>query len=323
MSHDVTQALTSAARVAGRAPSIHNTQPWRLRIDGSVLELFAEAGRQLTELDPDGHMMLISCGAALHHAQVALQAAGWRFDVERIAAEPLARIRVTGRQEPDPVATRRLAAMPQRHTDRRPVAAAPVPPAALAAVTDAMLRAGTRVHVLRREQVIDLAAAVDRALHFQRTDERQQTELAGWIGGDRDNGTGVPAAVIPGAPTPTTVPGRDFGTTGSLPPGSGHDENAVFAVLYGAGDTPRDWLTAGEALSAGWLDAVGTGLTLLPFSAPAEIASTRLRLQHLVSGVGFPYLVVRLGVALTDATPPATPRLPVESTTEMPGARGR
>src|SRR6185436_6379805 len=111
MSFDATQALTAAATVAGRAPSIHNTQPWRFVVDGPVLELHTEPSRWLTELDPDGHMMLVSCGAAVHHASVALAADGWRTEIDRPAGmdgDLLARIRVTGRGEADPVAVRRL-----------------------------------------------------------------------------------------------------------------------------------------------------------------------------------------------------------------------
>ena len=122
--NDVTGALAEAVTVAGKAPSIHNTQPWRFVVDGSGLELHTEPSRQLPELDPDGHMMLVSCGAALHHAAVALAAAGYRTHVERTgeAHGLVARLRVDGVGEPDPVAVRRLEAVPRRHTDRRPVA---------------------------------------------------------------------------------------------------------------------------------------------------------------------------------------------------------
>jgi hypothetical protein len=175
------------------------------------------------------------------------------------------------------------------------------------------------VHVLRRDQVIDLAAAVGRAQRAEDTDARQSAELAAWVGGERSGGTGVPDVAIPDAAPQTTVPGRDFGVTGSLPPGAGHDEAAVFAVLYGRADTEANWLRAGEALAAGWLDAVRHGLTLLPFSAPVEIASTRHLLREMLAGIGYPYLVVRLGVAV-DATAPRTPRLPAEQTIEVRSA---
>lgn len=316
--NDMTRALARAAEVARRAPSIHNSQPWRLVVADAVLEVRAEPSRQLTELDPDGHMLLISCGAALHHAETALAAEGWQTGIERISATsgPVARIRVTGPGTPDRIAVRRLAAIPHRHTDRRPVPPEAVPAGALAAVTRAVSGTGLRVHMLRPDQVVDLAVAVDHAIRAERADDRQRAELAGWAGGDRPTGTGVPASAIPGSAPQTTVPGRDFGVTGTLPPGAGHDEAAAYAVVFGAGDTPVDWLRAGEALSAGWLDAVDHGLTLLPFSAPTEIASTRLLVQRLVAHVGYPYLVVRLGVATAD-TVPDTPRLPAGETLDV------
>jgi hypothetical protein len=319
MSGDVTQALAAAGAKAGRAPSIHNTQPWRLVVDGSTLGLHTEPSRRLTELDQDGHMMLISCGAAVHHAAVALAADGWLTDIDRSGAADglLARIRVSGRGAPDPVAVRRLAAIDRRHTDRRPVPAEPVPAEAMAAVVDAVTGTGLQLHVLRPEQVIELAAAVDHAMRAEHTDERQSAELSHWVGGDRANGTGIPDSAIPAEAPQTTVPGRDFGVAGTLPPGAGHDESAVYAVLYGIGNAPADWLRAGEALSAAWLDAVDRGLTLLPFSAPAEIASSRLLLQRLVSYVGYPYLVVRLGVAPADVTMARTPRLRADQTLEI------
>jgi hypothetical protein len=319
MSFDATQALTAAATVAGRAPSIHNTQPWRFVVDGPVLELHSEPSRWLTEVDPQGHMMLVSCGAAVHHATVALAADGWQTEVDRPAgmdADLLARIRVLGRGEPDPLAVRRLAATTLRHTDRRSVPAAPVPADALAAVTAAVTGAGRHVHVLGREQIVELAVAMEKAMHAEGTDDRQRAELARWVGGRRADATGVPGTAIPATAPETTVAARDFGVTGTLAPGSGHDESAVYAVLYGSGDTPVDWLRAGEALSAAWLDAVDHGLTLLPVTAPAEIASTRLLLKRIVSYVGDPYLVFRLGVAPADA-PASTPRLAAEETIDV------
>jgi hypothetical protein len=261
--------------------------------------------------------MLISCGAALHHARVALRAAGWQVEVDRPAAEPLARIRVVGRGPEDPAAAALARAAESRRTDRRPVAADPAAPEAVDAVVAAMHAERVDVHVLRREQVVELAAAVDRALYAEGTDERQRAELGEWVGGVRSGGTGVPDTVIPAAVPQTTVPGRDFGVLGSLPPGSGHDDAAVYAVLYDTGDTPLDWLRAGEALSAGWLEAVNNAMSLLPISAPVEIASTRHLLRRIVSGIGYPYLVVRLGTADADADTPQTPRLPAAQTIEV------
>ena len=38
---------------AGRAPSLHNSQPWRFRLDGDVLELRADPQRAMRVSDPE------------------------------------------------------------------------------------------------------------------------------------------------------------------------------------------------------------------------------------------------------------------------------
>jgi nitroreductase len=305
----LTEALTTAAETAGRAPSIHNTQPWRWVIRDDALELHTVSERRLSELDPEGHLMLLSCGAALHHARVALAAGGLSPVVERRATEPLALVRVGARSAPDEHARRLVTAGLRRHTDRRPTSTTPVAAQALAAVKAAVRAEGGQVHVLRAEQVLELAATVDRAARAEAEDDRLRAELGRWVGGSRPDGTGIPDAAIPASPPQTPVPGRDFGVTGTLPIDAGHDTQAVFAVLYGDGDGPIDWLRAGEALSAAWLEAVDQGLNLLPLSAPVEIAHTRQLLRRMISEVGYPHVVVRLGTADPDAAGPQTPRL--------------
>lgn len=76
--------IRTALTLAGRAPSIHNTQPWRWRVGGAGLEFYCEPHRQLENTDPDGRDLMISCGAALHHCVVALAALGWKAMVHRL-----------------------------------------------------------------------------------------------------------------------------------------------------------------------------------------------------------------------------------------------
>lgn len=80
--------LAETARAAGLAPSVHNTQPWRWRVYPDHLDLYADRSRQLELADPAGRLLTISCGAALHHAQVAMAAQGWRPVVDRWPGQP-------------------------------------------------------------------------------------------------------------------------------------------------------------------------------------------------------------------------------------------
>jgi nitroreductase len=315
-------ALNQAAHTAGYAPSIHNTQPWRWRIDGAVLDLRAVRERQLGVTDPAGRMLAISCGAALHHARVAVAAEGWAATVDRMPddADPdlLARVTATGRTPVTNESVRLLQTIRVRHTDRRPVADTVVAQPAVEALRRVADAEGTHIHVLRRDDVVALASEATRAQNVERIDPSWREELDYWAGGVRETGLGVPANAIPSTPPATTVPGRDFGHGGTLPVGQGHDRSAIYAILYGDEDTPLGWLRGGEALSAVWLEAIERGLSLLPLSAAVEVDGTRHALRHMLSNLGEPYLVLRLGMADPDhAGPPHTPRLPAEQVIEL------
>jgi nitroreductase len=322
----VTTALAQAASVAGYAPSVHNTQPWRWRVLPQRLELIAVRDRQLVATDPDGRLLTISCGAALHHARLALAAEGWATRVERMPdpAQPdlLAHIVATGHAAAPPEAMRWVQAMEVRHTDRRPVSEEPVPDESLDAIVRAVDAEGARLQILSTDQVLELAAAASRAVAVAADDPQIREELRYWTGRARPAGTGLPPDVLPAQAPRTTVPGRDFGQHGTLPVGPGHDRAAVFALLFGDDDEPESWLRAGQALSAAWLTAIRLGVSVVPLSAVIETPGTRQTLSQVLSGLGYPYLAVRLGIA--DAVhpgPPHTPRMPAKQVVDTSAVR--
>ena len=82
---------------AARAPSIHNSQPWRFRVDADAVELWADPARK-TRDDAIGREMLISCGAALFGLRLAVRSLGY-LPVVDLLPDPaqlrlLARVRV-------------------------------------------------------------------------------------------------------------------------------------------------------------------------------------------------------------------------------------
>jgi nitroreductase len=317
--HAVAQALADAVRTAGYAPSIHNTQPWQWRLTGDHLDLYLEPGRLLEVTDPDTRLAILSCGVALNHARVSLAAAGWHAAVTRMpnsaAPEHLARLSLTEHGPADPQAVHRVQTIRLRHTDRRPVTGAPVGDDEMRAITTAVESEATWLHILHRDQVLELAAAVDHAQSTEAAEPAWQAELTAWTGSARPTGAGIPDGAIPDHAAQTTVFGRDFGHHGDLPVNTEHDQTAVFAMLYGYGDQRLDWLHAGEALSAAWLTGTELGVTVLPLSAPVEVAGSRETLRRLIADLGHPYLVLRLGTADPHgAGPPHTPRLPTDQT---------
>lgn len=314
--------LAEAAHAASRAPSVHNTQPWRWQVHRDRLDLYADRSRQLSAADPDGRLLTISCGAALHHARVALAAAGWQPATDRLPTpdEPdhIARIRLGNHVGVTAEAMRLFQTAQRRRTDRRPLSDTPVPAQTITAVRAAVEAEHAHLHLLRADQVSELAVAAARADTLAAEDETLRTELEHWVGGPRPEGTGVPDTAIPTQPPHTHVPVRDLGPSGTLPASQGSDRAATYAVIFGAQDTPGGWLRAGEALSAAWLTAAEHGVAALPFSAPVETAATRVVLRRLLAGLGHPYLVLRLGMPDPNHPgPPHTPRLDPTQTVQI------
>jgi len=124
------QVARRMVELACLAPSVRNTQPWAWRLSGSEAWLHADLDRQLLVEDPFGRDLVISCGAALHHFQLAARALGWRTGVVRIPESDdltvLAHVRL--RRDPRPETAEVLDAIRARCTDRRRFTTWPVPP---------------------------------------------------------------------------------------------------------------------------------------------------------------------------------------------------
>lgn len=293
-------ALEAAARASLRAPSIFNTQPWKWRITNDVLELSSDPARRLGVTDAEGRLLLLSCGGALHHARVALAAAGWVADVQRLPDERrpdlLARLRVIGRTTPDPAAKKHADAISRRRTDRRAFGARPASPETLTRLRRVVEAQGAYLHMVPDDRVAELAVSVDEAADAEYFDPAYRTELTRWTSRPAWTGDGVPPATVV-EPALRRVPARNFLPDGSpgLLAGADHDEGAVYAILFGTGDGPVDLLRGGEAMSALLLQATSEAMSTAPISEAVEIAWPRRLLRRLLSDVGEPYLVVRLG----------------------------
>ncbi|GAB2584235.1 NAD(P)H nitroreductase [Paractinoplanes abujensis] len=305
--------LEQAARAAQHAPSVFNTQPWNWQITGNTLELFADPGRRVDSIDPDGRLLLLSCGAALHHARTYLAAAGWSVTVERMpdAERPqlLARVTLGHPIPPDPESTRMAAAIARRRTDRRAFDDRPVTEFELTKLRRFVESEGAYLHTVRPDQVAMLAISTEIAAGAELDDPAYKQDLHRWTARPSQAGDGVPPGTAV-KPELRRVPVRDFfpDATAKLEAGAAHDQGAAYVVLFGLDDEPKNLLRGGEALSALLLLATADGLATAPLSDAVEVEWPRHLVRGLIAGIGEPYLVVRLGYRHDRQPVPAAPR---------------
>jgi hypothetical protein len=287
------------------------------------MELASDPERRLGATDVEGRLLLLSCGGALHHARVMLAATGWHADVQRLPEEDerpdlLARIRVTGRAAPEPAANDLAGAISLRRTDRRAFGERRVPEETLTRLRRLVEEQGAYLHVVPDDRVPELAISVDEAADAEYFDPAYRTELTRWTSRPAWTGDGVPAATAV-QPALRRVPMRNFLPDGSpgLLAGADHDEGAAYVILFGDGDRPAALLRGGEAMSALLLQATTEGLASAPISEAVEIAWPRRLLRRLLSDIGEPYLVVRLGYVDSDEVLPVSPRREVRETIQI------
>jgi hypothetical protein len=309
-----TETVRAALSLASRAPSVHNSQPWRWRVGPHSLHLYAENSLHLKHTDPDRRDLLVSCGAALNHCTIALAALGWQAKVHHMPnpSDPdhLASIQVH-RMAPGEVDIALAAAIPRRRTDRRYYTSWTVPVGDIALMGARAARAG--VALRRVETSVDFRAILARAVYEHVSDPDYLTELTTWSGRYAST-AGVPARNTPESNPAAVVPGRVFaGTALAQPPGASKDDGALILALGTVADAELDRLRAGEAASLVLLTATAHGLASCPITEPLEIAETRGALREDVfGGEQFPQMLMRVGWAPVNADPlPATPRRPL------------
>lgn len=297
-----------------RAPSIHNSQPWRWRVGETTLNLFADPDVQLPHTDPEGRDRILSCGAALHHCVVALAAMGWRAQINRMPnpADPdhlavLELFRAPTTESDIALST----AAQQRRTDRRRYSGRAVPADTLTGLGTRLQHYGITVRDVRART--RLARIVAQSVRQHAADGEYLAELHQWSG-RHASPTGVPARSTPagaGAGNGRAFSGGSL--TEPLQTPDGEDGGLVLA-LGTANDRVLAWLRAGEATSAVLLRATMAGLATCPMTEPLEIAETRDGvMREVFGGRATPQMLLRVGWAPADAEPlPWTPRRPVE-----------
>jgi nitroreductase len=291
---------------ATAAPSVHNTQPWSFRTDPASVEVHADRSRALPLQDPDGRELLLSCGAASLHAELAVRGLDLACDVVLAPGDDdlVARLHVGGPLPATEAEQRLLSCVPHRHTDRMRFADWPVPPDLLDALTaSAATEPGVRLRVLTTAESLELALLQSHAQ--AELDDRPEAlaERAAWARDQHQPSEGLPSAVVPGWSASSRVPGAV-----RFAPGSPTD---VVLLLETDDDSRLSWVRAGRALARVLLEATASGLVAQPATLAVELPGIRRLLRDVLAVRGAVQMVLRTGYPAGLSAPP-TGRRPVE-----------
>lgn len=304
---------------ACRAPSIHNTQPWRFQFDAGTFELRADTRRGLSASDPTGRELVISCGAALYNLRVAVRKLGYTPTVSLLPdqCDPrlLARVEVVESHPADAAERRTYAGLTRRHTRRGGFEDRALTPELAVLLQQAAHEEHADLFYVhdpgQRRRVLHLARSAERE-HSQ--DDSVLAEIEDWT---PTRGTarldGVPATAYAAQPPASAedLPVRDFDLgrgIGSLP--AEESASGVVAVLATERDLELDWLQGGQALERVLITAAEHWAFAALHSQITEVDHQRAELRREMCISGYPQMLLRFGYA-PDAS--MTPRRPVDA----------
>ena len=291
--------LRAAAAAAIRAPSLHNSQPWQFRLRDGAIEVLADRSRQLAVADSAGWAVRIACGAATFNARLALADAGTPADVTLLPRDAgpdvIARLTPGSRRPATYLEEALFAAIPRRHSNRKPFFPDPVPSTVRAQLIEAarteMAWLDLLVGMTALSGFAEIAQSADRVL---RRNPQYQAEMIGWTHADHAP-DGVPVtAGAPAAEPQDLLPQRPF-TDQRRAPGRDFEPEPLVAILGSAGDRPIDQITAGQALQRVLLTVTDAGLAASMLSQPIEVPTARDQLRRSLHRSGIPQMALRIG----------------------------
>jgi len=274
--------LEKLIAAAVRAPSIHNTQPWRYRFDPdtSTIEVRADVERSLRHTDPHGRALHVSVGAALFNLRVAVGHFGWEPVVRLLPrpAEPdlLASVRLAGPRKGGGRHRRDLYdTVWRRHSSRFPFSGQPLPEAVRAEIVEAAGAEGARLTFptpAETARVLRLTADAER---FAVTDPGRAAERRAWVRESAPDG--LSRTVLGPRDVTGRLPVREFAAlaAGGRRPAAHFERQPVIAVLTTAHNARADWLRAGQGLEHALLVATANGVRAALLSQAVEWPESR------------------------------------------------
>ncbi|MCK0118639.1 nitroreductase family protein [Isoptericola sp. S6320L] len=285
-------------RAAGRAPSVHNTQPWQVSVRGNCITLRGDPSRQLRHSDPLGRELFISCGTFLLNARTASRRESLEPAVT-VLPDPddrwaVARIELHPGLEPEVDELELAVAITRRVTTRSPFDDQPLDADVLEVIQRAAHQEGAVLRLIQPSEPVRgrVMSLVRRAEALAAEDAVARTEEKAWTAVAPGRPDGIPQEMLGPWTFDDRAPVRRFLASAG---NARFEQRSTMAVLLSAGDSPRDWIASGQALERLLLVAT-TYFVRASFAATVlENPTTRHDLRQVLSLDAHPQMLMRLG----------------------------
>ncbi|MFN0194759.1 MAG: Acg family FMN-binding oxidoreductase [Aestuariivirga sp.] len=290
-------------RYATLAPSSHNTQCWKFRIEQSSISILPDLSRRCPAVDPDDHHLFVSLGCA---AENLLQAAGAHGLSAQPDFDPATGEIAVALRASTPFASPLFQAVTERQCTRSEFDGTAISPEELRALEQAGAGNGVQLILLTGKKVIEeILEYVVAGNSAQIADHAFVDELKAWIRFGKDEAVRTRDGLFSGSSGNASMP-RWMGSRLFDMFFIAKSENekcakqlrssAGVAVFLSESDDKAHWIEAGRCYQRFALQATALGIRNALINQPVEVAALRPQLAaHLGIGSRRPDLIARFG----------------------------
>jgi len=292
---------------ATMAPSGHNTQPWKFRIQQQMICICPDLSRRLPVVDPFDRELYISLGCAVENLVIAARHTGHAVSVEKISEDGTVPLKI-GPADGTPDNEGLFDAIQKRQSTRRQYDGKPIPEDDMERLASLPLEQGVTVLFVtdpkKTEAIISL---VREGNHIQMQDRDFMRELVSWIrfneteAGRFRDGLSSKAA---GSLSIPRVVGKFFmryllnANTQSKKDEKYIRSSSALMVLLSENNDRDSWIRTGRSFERLALCTTSLGIKNAHINQPCEIPELRTKLQELLSVDDLhPQLLLRIGYA--------------------------
>ncbi len=289
---------------AVKAPSGHNTQPWKFRQNESAVEVYPDFDRRLPAVDPDDRELFVSLGCAVENLCLAAQTKGYK---SAVSVGDKGVITVSLAEEAGVKPSPLFNQIDARQTNRSVYTGEEIALDALKRLQAIRSEDGVSVHYYARQtkQFNDIEQYVLRGNTHQMQNEAFKAELKSWMRFNKKHQDqtldGLSYAVFgaPNVPRWMAEPIMSMAINAKTQNKADRDKiaSASHLVLFTTRENSRrEWVDLGRTLQRFLLTATELGIShayLNQLNEEVEIASEMARTLGLAGE--YPTILLRIG----------------------------
>ena len=292
-----------------KAPSGHNTQPWKFRLFSDHIDILPDFSRALPVVDPDHRELFVSLGCAAENLCIAAAHKGWLCKVST-SSDGIIHVGLSRQEDIEAPHFEQIA---RRQTNRRCYDGSMIPDNALALLRKTPVEPGIGIHLFQKgtQAFDDIATLVYEGNRRQMGNPAFKAELRQWMRYNRkhqdETADGLSYAVF-GAPNlPRFM--AEFIISHSLDAAKQNRTDrrnmasASHFALFTTHDNHRGhWVALGRTLQRFLLAATAANIAHAYANQPNETPELAERMAQTLGIAGeYPTILIRLGYAKASA----------------------